>query len=88
MPMNNSDDKVVTVRLDRAGVQTKFICKKPLSASDELIGIVRSIPCIICSMGFGVFRGSDAQSLKAMTSSRSSLAMPNLQQSSTNNFSP
>ena len=59
MPMNRNDDKVVIARVDRAGVQTKFICEKPLSASDELIGIVCSIPCIICSMGFGVLRGSD-----------------------------
>ena len=59
MPMNSSDDKVVIARVDRAGVQTMFICKKPLSASDRLIGIVCSTPCIICSIGFGVLRGSD-----------------------------
>ena len=44
MLMKISDDKVGTARADKAGVQTRFICKKPLSASEELIGIIYSIP--------------------------------------------
>ena len=70
MHMKRSDDKVVTARVDRNGVQTRLICEKPLSASfslfqplsasEEIIEIVCSISCNRFAMGIVVFRGSEA----------------------------